>query len=52
MKTTILTLSAAVLLSGCVVYVGTGHATDLLHQERALSLDAAPMQQWRMAREG
>jgi DUF4097 and DUF4098 domain-containing protein YvlB len=45
MKTTILTLSAAVLLSGCVVYVGKGHAKDLLHQERTLSLDAATLQQ-------
>ncbi|HAW93782.1 MULTISPECIES: DUF4097 family beta strand repeat-containing protein [unclassified Arsukibacterium] len=40
MKTGMLSITALVLLSGCVVYVGNGHAGDRLHEERTLSLSA------------
>lgn len=45
MKTSLLPLVSAVLLSGCVVYVGNGHARDLQHEERSLQLEAAQLQQ-------
>jgi DUF4097 and DUF4098 domain-containing protein YvlB len=45
MKTSILTLTAAAMLSGCVVYVGNSHAKDLQHEERKLALNAAALQQ-------
>jgi hypothetical protein len=45
MKTAILTLTAAAMLTGCVVYIGKGHAENLTHQERKLSLDGAALQQ-------
>lgn len=41
MKTGILSIAAATLLSGCVIYVGNGHAGDRLHEERTLNLSAA-----------
>jgi hypothetical protein len=45
MKTGILSIAAAALLSGCVVYVGNGHAGDRQHEERNLSLSAANLSQ-------
>ncbi|HEX5794161.1 MAG TPA: DUF4097 family beta strand repeat-containing protein [Rheinheimera sp.] len=45
MKTSILTITAATLLSGCVIYVGNGHAGDLQHEERTLALNAANLKQ-------
>ena len=45
MKTSLLPLASAILLSGCVVYVGNGHAGDLQHEERTLSLEASQLQQ-------
>ena len=45
MKTSILSLAMASLLSGCVVYVGNGHASDLQHEERKLALSATELQQ-------
>lgn len=45
MKTRILSIAAATLLSGCVVYVGNGHAGDLQHEERKLAISAASLQQ-------
>ena len=45
MKTSILSIAAATLLSGCVVYVGNGHASNLQHEERQLSLNATALQQ-------
>ena len=44
MKTSILSLAIATLLSGCVVYVGNGHASDLQHEERKLALSATELQ--------
>ncbi|MAD73652.1 MAG: hypothetical protein CML20_02410 [Rheinheimera sp.] len=40
MKTGILSIAAATLLSGCVIYVGNGHAGDRQHEQRNLTLDA------------
>ncbi|SNY60457.1 hypothetical protein SAMN06297280_0098 [Arsukibacterium tuosuense] len=45
MKGGILSITAAVLLSGCVIYVGNGHAGDRLHEERSLSLSGADISQ-------
>ncbi|WP_213999209.1 DUF4097 family beta strand repeat-containing protein [Arsukibacterium sp.] len=45
MKSEILSITAAVLLSGCVIYVGNGHAGDRLHEERSLSLSGADISQ-------
>ncbi|MBU2113834.1 MAG: DUF4097 domain-containing protein [Gammaproteobacteria bacterium] len=45
MKISILSLAMASLLSGCVVYVGNGHASDLQYEERKLSLSATELQQ-------
>lgn len=45
MKTSVLTIAAATLLSGCVIYVGNGHAGDLQHEERTLALGAADLTQ-------
>ena len=42
MKNSVLTLAAATLLSGCVIYVGNGHAGDLQHEERKLARRAGP----------
>ena len=40
MKLSLLSLSAALLLSGCVIYVGNGHANDLQYEQRTLALSA------------
>ncbi|KUM51859.1 DUF4097 family beta strand repeat-containing protein [Rheinheimera sp. EpRS3] len=45
MKSTVITVFAAGLLSGCVIYVGNGHAGDLQHEERKLTLDGAALTQ-------
>ncbi|WP_240220166.1 DUF4097 family beta strand repeat-containing protein [Rheinheimera hassiensis] len=45
MKSTVITVLAAGLLSGCVIYVGNGHAGDLQHEERKLTLNAASLKQ-------
>jgi len=45
MKTGILSIAAATLLSGCVIYVGNGHADDLQYEDRQLSLSAASLKQ-------
>ncbi|MEH8018409.1 DUF4097 domain-containing protein [Rheinheimera muenzenbergensis] len=45
MKTSILTIATATLLSGCVIYVGNGHAGDLQHEERKLAVNAVDLQQ-------
>jgi hypothetical protein len=44
MKTSLLTLAAA-FLSGCVVYVGNGHADNLNHEQRKLTLEASALTQ-------
>lgn len=43
MKTPILSIVAATLLSGCVVYIGNGNAKDMQHEERKLALNAASL---------
>ncbi|NRQ41649.1 hypothetical protein HRH59_03575 [Rheinheimera sp. YQF-2] len=45
MKSTVITLFAASLLSGCVIYVGNGHAGDLQHEERKLTLNGSDLKQ-------
>lgn len=40
MKLGMLSIAAAALLSGCVIYVGNGHAGDRQHEQRNLSLSA------------
>lgn len=45
MKSTVITVLTAGLLSGCVIYVGNGHAGDLQHEERKLTLNAASLKQ-------
>lgn len=45
MKNTVITLFAASLLSGCVIYVGNGHAGDLQHEERKLTLNGSDLKQ-------
>lgn len=45
MKTSILSIAAATLLSGCVIYVGNGHAGDLQHEERKLTVSAETLKQ-------
>ena len=45
MKSTVITVLAAGLLSGCVIYVGNGHAGDLQHEERTLALNAVNLSQ-------
>lgn len=45
MKSTVITVLATGLLSGCVIYVGNGHAGDLQHEERKLTLNAASLKQ-------
>ncbi|GAB2917035.1 DUF4097 family beta strand repeat-containing protein [Rheinheimera gaetbuli] len=45
MKTFILNIATATLLSGCVIYVGNGHAGDLQHEERKLTVSAGTLQQ-------
>ena len=45
MKLSLLSLSSALLLSGCVIYVGNGHAGDLQHEERKLALSGVNLQQ-------
>lgn len=45
MKTSILSIAAVTLLSGCVIYVGNGHAGDLQHEERKLAISATSLQQ-------
>lgn len=45
MKQLVVTLTAISLLSGCVIYVGDGHAGTLQHTERTLKLDSNGLQQ-------
>lgn len=44
MKTSVLLLTAA-FLSGCVIYVGNGHAGDLQYEQRKLALAASELNQ-------
>ncbi|MBZ9613494.1 DUF4097 family beta strand repeat-containing protein [Rheinheimera maricola] len=45
MKTRFLSIAAATLLSGCVVYIGSSNANDMQHEERKLTLNAANLSQ-------
>lgn len=45
MKTSLLSIITAMTLSGCVVYVGNGHAGDLEQTQRTLTLDAGELKQ-------
>lgn len=45
MKTSLLSIATALTLSGCVIYVGNGHAGDLQQTQRTLTLDAQELKQ-------